>query len=187
MNRFKDLLLSVFVLGSIVIIIFILLSFFNIKKVVFISMVGPNENEYNELKSRVNELDESDCKNFLKEYIEYVDKGHFEGEVKIKDLYDYYMNAPVLELYENSKLRCNLTDEELSKNAITSKYITILSIPESFFQKYTFSYELNLKDGLRELMEPNVDSLLLTAVRSNQIDLLAEYLDVLSERENVYE
>ena len=47
MYRFKDLLLSVFVLGSIVIIIFIILSFFNTKKDVFISMVGPNENEYN--------------------------------------------------------------------------------------------------------------------------------------------
>lgn len=187
MKRFKDLLLSIFIFGSTVVIIFIILSFFNVKRTVDVTNTKSNEIRYNNLKQRVNMLAEGECKTFLNEYIANTDKGYFEGEVKLKKLYDYYWNYPTMKYYELGKEKCNITQNELDEYGVPGKYLTLMTLPDSLFDKYMFTYELNLKSELRNLVEPSIDSLLYSSIRFQQIEILNDYVTLAELKEETNE
>ena len=187
MKRFKDLLLSIFIFGSIVVIIFIVLSFFNVKRTINITNNKSNEIRYNNLKQRVSLLSSGECKDFLKEYIDNTDKGYFEGEVKLKDIYNYFWKYPTMKYYELAKEKCNITQNELDEYGIPGKYLTLMTLPDSLFDKYMFTYELNLKSELRNLVEPSIDSLLYSSIRFQQIEILNDYVTLAELKEETNE
>ena len=187
MKRFKDLLLSLFIFGSIVVIIFILLSFLNIRKTIYISENATDETKYNDLKSRINALNEGDCKNFLNDYVEYTDKGNFVGNIDLKEVYDYFWQYPSSIFYDQGKTKCNITDEEIKEYGFAGKYITVLALPDAIFDKYMFAHELNLKDSLRRSIEPNIDSVLYASIRFNQLEILEDYVTLAEMKEGTHE
>ncbi len=188
MNRFKDLLLSVFVLGSIVIIIFIIISFFNAKTTIEISKNDNNEEKLLILRGKVDALEDGECKSFLKDYVKWIDDFNLEGTIKIRNLYfDMLENSPTTKYFEDAKNKCGFTNEEIHENNITSDYLTLLILPDVIFDKYLFDHELRLKDHLRSIAEANIDNVAYSTLNSTKLDILNKYINLLESREANYE
>ena len=183
MKRVKDLLLSLFIFGSIVVIIFIIISFFNTKQSITVSRNDTIEEKLDNLKQMVNSFEDNDCKEYLDFFISYIDKLPVEGKIKLRDLYDYFNNYPTIRLYEGVQNKCHITEEEIKEYGINGKYATVMALSNDIFNKYMFSYELNLKDEQRLLTESNTDSLNYTSIRFNQVEILNDYVTLVELKE----
>ena len=183
MNRIKDFLLGIFVFSSIIIIVFIIISFVNTKRYTELSDKESNIEKYEYLRVKVNDLEDSECKNYLESYIDLVNKGKFDGIVRLKDIKEYYYNYPTLSYYDDALKKCNITKDELKEKNTDEEYISVMAIPNTLLDKYMFAYEINLKDPLRKAMEPNEDNLLYSIIRYNQIAILADYLEIIESKE----
>ena len=183
MKRIKDLLLSLFIFGSIVIVIFIVLSFFNTKQTIEVYKNDKIEEKFDDLRQRVNSMEENECKDYLNTYISYISKMPIEGEIKLKDLYDYFSNYSILGLYEDAQNKCHISIEELDEYGIAGKYLSVMALSNNLINKYMFTYELNLKDELRVLTESNIDSINFTSIRYNQVEILNNYVTLIESKE----
>ena len=183
MKRLKDLLLSLFIFGSIVVVIFIILSFFNVKQTINIGEDISNEKMYNNLIERVNMLNDGTCKDYLHEFIKTIDNGNLKGEVKLSSLYNYYLSFNYINLYEKAEKECSITKDEIEEYGIAGKYINLMLLPETLFNKYMFAYEFSIKDELRSLTEANTDILTFRSIRFNQLSILKDYVTIAESRE----
>ena len=184
MKRFKDLLLSVFIIGSIFVIILIIVSFFNVKRSIEITTNEANETRLNNLKYRVRMISDGECKDFLNDYISKVDNGNFKGDVKLKDINDYIINDyAAIMAYNEAKEKCNISNEEIEKYGINGKFLTILSLTDSLFNKYLFTFELNIKSELRSIAESNTDSIVYNSIRFEQIEILDDFVNIVELKE----
>lgn len=184
MKRFKDLLLSVFIIGSIFVIILIIVSFFNVKRSIEITTNEANETRLNNLKYRVRMISDGECKDFLNDYISKVDNGNFKGDVKLKDINDYIINDySAIMAYNEAKEKCNISNEEIEKYGINGKFLTILSLTDSLFNKYLFTFELNIKSELRSIAESNTDSIVYNSIRFEQIEILNDFVNIVELKE----
>ena len=181
MKRFKDLLLSVSILSSIFIVIFVIISILNVKTTVELYLNDNTEEKLNNIKENINTLEEGECKELLLSYTSFLDRGRFDGEVKVLDLYDYLSSFDVFDYYNGAKEKCGITDEELKSHSIPNRFINIMIIPDTILDKHTFSYELRLVDELRNSVEPNIDLMAYQSYRANHSDILSNYLEIINK------
>jgi len=187
MKRFKDLLLGLFIFGSIVIVLFIVLSFFNTKKYIEIEIDENTESKLIALKEKVSVLEDGECKVILNDYISKTEDGRFEGITKLSDLREYYMKFPIINYIGEVKDKCNITDEEIDEHALELKYLSFVVSSDVLFEKYAYSYELNLKDKIRQVEEPYYENVLYSSIRKSQIEILNDYVKIINSREVAYE
>ena len=186
MKRFKDLLLSLFIFGSIVVVFFIILSFFNTKRTIEINDTEINKNRLISLKEEANNLTEGSCKELINEYISYIDKSTFEGTTKLSEI-NNHLFYPILTYYNTSQEKCGFTEEELKESYVPEYLISQLSLSENLIDKYYFSYELTLKDKYRNDVEPDVNSMTYSSIRFNQLQVLEAFINLAKEREGINE
>lgn len=163
---------------SIVIVFMSYLTLTNIKSEVYIERNVATEARLDNLKKEVELLREGSCKDFLNEYITYIDKGYFEGVVKLKDIYNYYWNTPSVNYYEMGINNCAIDRETLQNTQIPTKYVTNMVYPDYLLDEYIYQYEFRIKDPVRLIMEPNTFNLTLNNMRNNQINILEDYINI---------
>lgn len=169
---------------SIVIVFMSYLTISNIKSEIYIDRNETTESRLDNIKNEVALLRDGSCKDFLNEYITYIDKGYFEGVVKLKDIYNYYWNTPSVNYYEMGINNCAIDRDKLQTTQIPTKYITNMIAPDSLMDEYIFQYEFRLKDPVRIIMEPNTFNITLVNIRNNQINILEDYVNIYKEKVN---
>ena len=184
MKRLRDLLLSISVLFSIFALIFMIANLIFTKTTVELSSNSQISKEISRLKQDITELGEGECKTFLNETLFKIEKGNFNGSVKIKDLYNYINENAFLPTYTQAKEKCNITDEETEKYNLNSKYLGVIIMPDLIIDKYYFNYEFHLKDELRRVMEPDIDSITFNSYRLGALRIISDYIDIVNERSN---
>ena len=187
MKRFKDLLLSLFIFGSIVVIIFIILSFFNVKQTIEVGEDEKINSTLNDLVQRIDMLQDGECKDYLNDYVDTINEFKLSGKVKISTIYDYFSNYPTMKLYGDAEKKCKFTKDELNEYGVDGKYITLMVLPETIFNKYIFSYEFHIKDELRLLTESNADILTIRSIKFNQVEILKDYVTLAEMKEETNE
>lgn len=179
MKRFKDLLLSISILSSIIIVILMILSILTIKTTTEVTLNEQREDKYLVLKQSISDLPEGECKNIITDLSNYIDKGKFEGTVRVKDLFNFLWGFNPLKYYGEIREKCNISDSDLNDRFVSTKYIDNMVLSDAIMDKYMLAYQLKLYDDFDNTINANVDIIAYQAYRANQIEMLSDYLDIL--------
>ncbi len=144
-ERLKSFFFYGFIIYSIIIILLISARYFSYERYIFLSIDDLNiiTNVVNNAEDRVNNIEQNECTDVLRKYINYYRSTLVDGAILIKDFVKKYDdNSYDLELYNKCKIYIN--DDNI--NMFKMKIISHLSSLTDIYSKYIYAYELHILD-----------------------------------------
>lgn len=171
-DRIKDFLLKGLVYYSIFIVVLIIINMFNITSEIELNNKESNQEKLINIKERINNLEESSCKNVLTEMTNVHEQTNYNEKIKLSELYNQYWDGPsFLQFYEEINKKCNISEDEMKELNIPNHLINSILYMEDIAPKYMMQYEINLKDlYVREIAE--ADSIGLSYNTSKESELI---------------
>ncbi len=165
---------------SIMIVVLTILTLFNMSGTVNLSDTKDNIDELDGYKKEVLKVKNNKCRNEINNIIKYYEETSYDGDVSVKEMFDYGFEHSLLEYYSKVKESCNISNDEADDNRLATKFLTASIQFDEIYQSYYYQYELGLKDKLiRDISEPSLNMVEYKINRS----LILEIIDFLIERE----
>jgi len=131
------------------------------------------------LKSEIDNLEDSECKDLISKLATTVEKSNFKGYVKIKDLYSFYWFSSfeiASDVLLNGKEKCNMID--FSDFQIVSKIAIDETSQDLIVHDIISSYEISINDPLRQIAINNERNYKdVNAIKLNRLSLLEELIN----------
>ena len=171
----KEYLYYISLFFSIFIIILMFIKIFSVETSITLS--NTYADNIANIKAKIDMIGDGSCKDYLNDYMSYIEMGEFDGKVKISDLYNYMNSFDVMNMYMDGMNSCGISEEEIKNTQIPSKYLSILITDDSLMNKYIFNYEFGIKDNLSTLTETNTDNILYRSYMLNHLNIIDDYID----------
>lgn len=173
-KNIKELLLYGMIGYFSLVIILMIFNMFNMTKEISLNIKADNKTKFTELKERVNQLEESSCKNVLNDMVNTYETTNYYGTVSLNEVYDYYRNGQsFLQFYTQIKEKCNISDAAMEGYGLPNEMINSILYMEDIIPKYMFEYEINLKDNfIREIAESDSMNLKYNASKTSQLKII---------------
>lgn len=179
-ENIKKILFLSSVLFSIVIIFLTVFVFINVSSTVELRDSKENIKELEVYKKEVLKVKNNECRNEINNIIKYYEETSYDGDVSIKEMFDYGFEHSLLEYYSKVKDSCNISNDEADDNRLATKFLTASIQFDEIYQSYYYQYELGLKDYLiRDISEPSLNMVEYKINRS----IILEIIDFLIKRE----
>ena len=123
-------------------------------------LVDNFKEDINKYKEKVSSLTNKECKDYLNNFINYVENSNYDGDVYVRDYFEkIYINGDyLLSYYLKGKDNCSsFTDEKAKEYDLPLMFLTASMQDDAIMSNYTTQYELNIKDNLiRLILEPDI-------------------------------
>lgn len=146
-----------------------------------------NVKKIKELRQEALALEVNKCSVVINDMITHYEKTSYDGEVKLKDIYDM-LNPDsdynsFLPFYLEVKEHCGVTDEEREKYDYPNLFITSVIQNEAIIQRYLYQYELSFKDlYFRMIAEPNLNNTEYLIAKRAEIKIISNVIEMVKER-----
>lgn len=142
--KIKYLLLGSLLTFIIIFISSLIMIPFNKREMIYVKTIESYTTNMTKLRNKIDELEDSECKNSLNRMVTRINETNFKEDVTIKKYYEAYFkdDKTFLSLYDDIVTTCELKDVDYI-------YVDVLRqsvFPNSIKEKYLLSHELVLKD-----------------------------------------
>ena len=131
-------------------------------------------------REEVKKVKNEECRIFISEMIDYVDKNKLDGEYDVDELFDLYVNDSFIDNLKIGKEKCNINEEDNKK--FVGKYVSTFSTYDEIAIPYLFQYEIGFEEKFKRELSFNASKLGYNSLISNEMDLIREYINYALER-----
>ena len=190
-EKIKNALIPIGIIYMVVIIILSLISYHNAKGKISLSLGNNYKESMNTYKEEANKINNKECKNYVNNLINYVDKTNYEGEVLVKDLFNrvFISNDFLLSYYLKGIESCSLlTKEKAEEYNLPNLFMTASLMDDAILSKYTTQYEILIKDNLiREIVLPDLTSSENSIKQKTELMIIKNIIQIIKEGETLNE
>ena len=149
-EKVKNILYGGSVIYSITVIVLMMISLLNSVTTLELSDNEERKSQINQYKQEILTMENKECATVINNMIDFYEKTSYAGEVKLKDIYNYFINdvGGYLLFYGEVRDNCNLKEEDMKDNYLPSKFVNISVGIDKLLNTYNFQYELTIKDYL---------------------------------------
>ena len=149
-EKVKNILYGGSVIYSITVIVLMMISLLNSVTTLELSDNEERKSQINQYKQEILTMANKECATVINNLIDFYEKTSYTGEVKLKDMYNYFINDVdgYLHFYGEVRDNCNLKEEDMKDNYLPSKFVNISVGIDKLLNTYDFQYELTIKDYL---------------------------------------
>lgn len=136
------------------------------------------ENYKRELKT----IPRNECTDIIDKMITYYEETSYNGNVNLKDMYNYHLKNNFLSFYNDAKNGCKLSDETIDYHNLRMEFLSSEIPTDEIFQKYFFQYEIGLEDVLtRQMIEPLMHNIEYQISKSSQVEIIGHLIQIQKE------
>ena len=158
-NKVKSIIFSFGTFYMIVIVVLMVFVYSNMKTNIDLSSNDEYKTELKQYIEKINNLENSRCKNYMNTLVAKVEKDISVGEISLKDYYDSIIkNDSLLTYYAKASEECeSITPEKMHEMNMPIKFLTPGIIVDEILNNYIYQYELSVLDKkTREINETNL-------------------------------
>lgn len=181
---FKFFLFGCSIFYSIVIIILMSLSLYCSNSSVSLVVNKENDLVIENYKTEMGLLKDKACADVINSMIKYYEETAYNGEVNLRELYEYANTTSFLPLYVKARENCNITDEDNNKHNLPAEVLTIVMQQENLFQRYYYQYELSMKDiYTRYMIDPTFTPTEYNIRKKMELEVIGDLIEIVNEKE----
>lgn len=187
-ENIKKILIGSFIFYSIVIVILMIFNYNNATLEIELSDSNENIQELNNYKKKVNLLENNECTSIIRELITYYEKTSYNGIVNLKEMYDLAGKNSFLNFFTKIKEKCILSDEDIDKYNLPTKFISYQMPQEHLYQQNRFKFEISIKDiWARNIAETSLIGTEYNISKKIQLEIIDNLIEIYNERDISYE
>ena len=180
-EKLKNAFLGCSVIYVISITLLVICNFLTASKTIDLKDSDDNLKKLSELKTEMNLLEESECKNLINDFIKYYEKTSYDGVVVIKDMYELVMDENLLSYYMEVDNACNVSASNIN-HTLANKVVASSLQMDRIFVKDFFKYEITLKDKFnRMIIEPSFYNQEYIISKYNQLEIIETLINLVKE------
>lgn len=184
-ENIKKTLFVISIFYSFVIVILMVITTNNLVTTIELHDSEENEVKLKEYKEQLANLEQNSCTEVIDKIIKHYEETSYDGEVSLKEMYEYDFDNSLLSYYSKVKENCKLSEGDLKKYNLPNKFITSSIQRDESYQRYYFQYELKIDDYLtRLIVEPSISSLEYQINRTMELEIISTLIEI-SSREDV--
>lgn len=178
---------SLFVISIFYSTVIILLMFSTLKGMITkveLHDTDENRNILINYKKELEKFDKNQCVETINKIIKHYEDTSYDGEVNLKEMYEYDLENGIISYYSEVKDNCKISEEELNKYNLPTKFITVSIQRDEIYQQYYFQYELNLKDKpARMLSETGLLGIEYKINRDTELEIISSLIEIISKED----
>ena len=183
-EKIKVFLFNVSIFYSIVIVALMLFSYFSAKTKIELFDLEKNIERLNELKKEVALLKNNSCTDSINDLIKGYEATSYDGEVDLREWFNYSFDDDYFESFSNVKETCNLTGDDMLEYDFPYNLVGRNILNDEIFNKYFYQYELGVKDFiLRITSEPVLISSEYILIKRAELNVISDVIDVVIKNE----
>lgn len=187
-GNIKNILFAISIFYSIVVIILMSITFNNLTSIIELEDSKENRERLEEYKQQLSTLEQNNCTNVIHKIIKHYEETSYDGEVSLKEMYDYDFDNSLLSYYIEVKSSCNLDGEQEKKYNLPTKFITSSIQRDELYEKYYFEYELKLSDySNRLIIEPLISNVEYQINRAMELEIISDLIEISSREVSINE
>jgi hypothetical protein len=156
----------------IAIIVFLIINLFIFRRPYFKFTTSEKINgKFDEISNEINNISDEQCKNSLIDFMDSSVNDGLNGKVRVRKLYDYILSENIIKYYSSINKSCNITEEELEKYDISSKFIIKLSLYDKLILTYFNQYELGFMDEATLDVYTRTNQMAYDSLKYNDIEM----------------
>lgn len=184
-HKIKNILFIISIFYSIVILTMTGITTFNMTDTIKLNDKKENKETLKNYKKQLSELEQNDCTNAIGKIIKNYEETSYNGDVNLREMYEYDIENSILSYYEEAKNKCQISEEDEEKYNLPIKFITVSIQRDEIYQPYYFQYELSIKDyPARLIAEFAISKLEYKINRELELEIISSLIE-LSRKENV--
>jgi len=184
-EKIKNILYGGSVFYTITVIILMLISLLNSVTTLELNDNKERKLQITQYKQEILTMENKECATVINNMIDFYEKTSYTGEVKLKDMYNYFINDVdgYLHFYGEVRDNCNLKEEDMKDNYLPSKFVNISVGIGKLLNTYDFQYELSIKDYLsHQSMDIETLNLEYGIRKSNELEIISTVIKLSKER-----
>ena len=190
-ERIKNSLFPISMFFCIMVIVLSIISYVNARDKITLNLTKDFKNDISYYKKEVNNLSDNNCKNYLNNFISYIEKTNYNGDIYITDYFNnlYINDETLLGFYSKGKESCyKLTDEKMKDKKLPLLFITATMQDDEIMSNFNTQYELNIKDNLvRLITEPDLIYTENSIKQNTELNIIKTMLEIIKEDEVINE
>ena len=187
-EKLKNILFIVSSFYSMVVVIFMLIVSSNLSDTIELQDLEENKSKLNEYKQQLANLEQNSCTEVINKIIEQYEKTSYDGEVSLREMFEYDFDNSLLSYYIGVKDNCNLDSNQQEKYNLPIKFITASIQRDELYEKYYFQYELKLSDySNRLIIEPLISNVEYQINRGMQLEIISNLIEISSGEVSINE
>lgn len=157
MEKYKYAILGSFITLIILIIVSIININFKYNELITIKEVNNFDKKIASLEKDISKVDAGICQDNLYKMLKKIKLTNLSGEVSVKEYYKtYFQDETFLEIFDEVKKGCELSDEET--DPIYIKALSATLYPNEIKKRFQLAYEISFKDSYnRKLINKSND------------------------------
>ena len=138
-----------------------------------------NKNNLISYKTKLSELEKNNCTQVIEKMIKHYEDTSYDGNIDLKETYEYHFNNGFLTYYVETKENCNLSEETIEEYNLPIKFLAASIQVDEIYQPYYYQYELNLKDFfVRQLTEPYITNVEYNINRGMELEIISALIEL---------
>jgi len=187
-ENFKKIIFGISIFYSFVIIILMIITINNMVTTIELHDTEENKVKLNEYKDKLSTLKQDSCTGVINEIINHYEETSYDGEVNLKEMYEYDFDNSLLSYYIKVKDNCNITDEIAKQYNLPNKFVTGSIQRDEIYLPYYFQYELGFDDYItRLIVEPQLYNTEYQINRVAELEIIFALIDISSKEATINE
>lgn len=180
-EKIKNILFIISIFYSVVIIVSMIFTTINMVDIVDLSDTRENKSKLKEYKAQVSLLEENKCTKMINKIIKHYEETSYDGNVKIKEMFNYDFDDSLLSYYGDTQKACNISEEDAKKYNLPFKFVAASIQRDELYQRYYFQYELNFRDiYMRDIGQAVLTGIEYNINRSNILEIISDLIEISS-------
>ena len=187
-GKIKNILFVISIFYSLVIVILMVITSNNLTSTVELHDSKENTSKLKEHKEQLSTLKQNSCTEVINKIIRHYEETSYNGEVSLREMFEYDFDNSLLSYYIEVKDNCNLDNNQEKKYNLPTKFITSSIQRDELYEKYYFQYELKLSDySNRLIIEPLISNVEYQINRTIQLEIISNLIEISSGEVNINE
>lgn len=176
-DKLKDFLLYSFILYAIIIVTSIAIKYFSYSPIVKIDRSIINIESVDKYEKELKTLEQNECTDYLKEYIQYYKSTTYGGDFDIKKYNDTYN---ISEITLGGICKTYLNDEEFKM--LSNNVTTLMYSKSTLMNKHIYKYELYFKDKYYHNQEiENDDETTYKLMKDSEYNIISLFVNAIKK------
>lgn len=177
-EKIKNIVFVISTFYSLVIVIFMVIVSGNLTNTIELHDSEENKEKINLYKQQLATLEQNSCTDVINKIITHYEETSFDGEVSLREMFEYDFDNSLLSFYSKAKENCKLDNNEVEKHNLPIKFITSSIQRDELYQRYYFQYELYLNDITRLIIEPQLSGVEYQINRAMELEIISDLIEI---------
>lgn len=180
-EKLKNTLFVISIFYSVIIIILTFITTNNLVSSIELHDVEENRVKLTKYKKDLSLLEKNSCTEVISKIINHYEETSYNGNVNLKEMYEYDNDNSLLSYYMKAKENCNINEQDEEKYNLSMKFITSSIQRDETYQRYYFQYELKIFDyPTRLIVQPEITGIEYSINRIGELEIIEALIEICS-------